>query len=833
MPEITPPLAPGEGTVHLFQPGDVLEGRFRIVREVARGGMGVVYEAEDQKLQRRIALKCAKAHYRARLTPEVKHASEISHPNVCKIYEIHTAATPAGDIDFITMEFLEGETLARRLLRGPIPPAEARALAIQLCAGVAEAHRQGVIHGDLKTGNVILTVGPDGRTRAAITDFGLSRASDTAPARVPKGATSGTPGYMAPELWRGAPSTAASDIFALGVIFYEMIAGHRPHDPAPGSVPQSASTVTLGSRDPGWWEERLRQKPRPAHPQWDRILARCLQTDPARRFQNAGEIETALGPSRTRRWIAAGAAAVVLAAISGIVTWQRATGPQETVRLAIPPFQTDAGTAALANGLRSDAAARIGTIASSPRTRFRFLPLRDGAAGATHVLQATLTASGGRTTIHALLTDNRTRVNLRDWTAEYAAGEMKYAPLALAGIATWGLHLPAAAQPPMRSEALADYREGLAHLRNVNAEVDAARAAMEKAVAADPDSAVAHAGLAEAQWFTYFQTHEQTWLDRALESARQAGLRHPDLAPVHRIAGWLRFNTGRYEQAEAELRRAIEVEPDNDNGHRRLARVFEKNDQLDEALSEYKRAVELGPSNYANYQDLGALYFKRGRFTDSLPYSLKAVELGPQEAGTHFALASDYLNLGRFVEAEKELRVSIGLKETAPSVHSLGLVLMFEGRDKDAVPYFQRALELGPDRYLSWMYLGIVWRRLGNRGEAARANRRGLDLAESAVARDPRSGYTRSFLAYLCSQLGSRERAGSEIAQALQLSPRDADVGDMALWTYEALGRRTDALKLAATLSPEQLAWLNQWPDLADLRRDPQFTQLLKGYSIK
>lgn len=280
------------------------------------------------------------------------------------------------------------------------------------------------------------------------------------------------------------------------------------------------------------------------------------------------------------------------------------------------------------------------------------------------------------------------------------------------------------------------------------------------------------------------------------------------------------------------MRRAIEVEPENDNGHRRLARVFEKNDQLDEALSEYKRAVELGPDNYANYQDLGALYFKRGRFSESLPYSLKAVDLGPREAGTHFALAVDYLNLCRFAEAEKELRLSIGLKETAPSVHSLGLVLMFEGRDQDAIPYFQRALQLDQDRYLSWMYLGIAWRRLGNRSEAAHANRRGLELAEAAVARDPRGGYTRSLLAYLCSQLGSRERAQSEIAQALQLSPRDADVGDMALWTYEAMGQRTDALKLAATLSPEQLAWQNQWPDLADLQRDPQFTRLLKAHSI-
>lgn len=827
-----PQRARHDDTVVLFQPGDLLENRFRIVREVARGGMGVVYEAEDQKLQRRIALKCAKSRHRERLTPEVRHATDIGHPNVCKIFEIHTAATDHGEIDFITMEYLEGETLSRRLHQGPIALPAARALALQICAGVAEAHRKGVIHGDLKTANIILATEPDGGTRAVITDFGLARGSEAAFDDAPAGVASGTPGYMAPEMWRGAPASTASDIFALGVIFYEMVSGRRPYEPSPESIPEQASTVTLASRNSReWWEERLRHKPRPAHPKWDRILARCLDHDPARRYRDAAELAAALGPSRTRRWIAAGAAALVLAAISGFAAWQRATAPQETVRLALLPFR---GETAAANRLRTDAANQIAGIASTPRTRFVFLPRGDSTKDATHVLDTTVTPGpAGRIAIHALLTDSRTHVNLRDWSAEYSPDEMKYAPIALAGVVSWGLRLNAAAAPAMRSGAQPHYREGLAHLRNANAEVDEARASMEKAVAADPDSALTHAGLAEAQWYTYFQTRDKAWLERALESARQAGLRHPDLGEVHRITGWLKFNTGRYEQAETELKRAIEVEPDNDAGHRRMARVFENNDQFDEAAAEYQRAVELAPSNYANYQDLGALFFKRGRFSESLPYLLRAVELGPRESGTHFALALDYHNLGRLEEAEKELRLSIGLKETPPALHSLGFVLMFQGRDREAIPYFQRALELSPDRYISWMYLGIAWRRLGNRGEAARASRRGLELAEADMARDPRSGYTRSFLAYLCTQLGYASRAEAEIAQALQLAPHDADAGTMAVWTYEALRKRAEALKVSAGLSPEALARLKQWPELSDLQRDPQFTQLLQAHPNK
>src|SRR4051812_45104257 len=104
---------------HPFAPGELLDGRFRIVREVAQGGMGIVYEAKDEKLDRRVALKCAKAGFRHRLPPEVRHATTISHPNVCRIFEIHTAATTHGDVDFLTMEFLAGETLAERIQRSP------------------------------------------------------------------------------------------------------------------------------------------------------------------------------------------------------------------------------------------------------------------------------------------------------------------------------------------------------------------------------------------------------------------------------------------------------------------------------------------------------------------------------------------------------------------------------------------------------------------------------------------------------------------------------------------------------------------------------------------
>src|SRR5436309_12001427 len=121
-----------------FAPGDILIERFRVMRKIAQGGMGVVYEAYDEKLGRRIALKCARAGHGGHLSPEVRLATEVSHPNICKIYEIHTAQTPAGPLDFFTMEFLDGETLSRRIRDRSLHREEKETIARQICAGLAE-----------------------------------------------------------------------------------------------------------------------------------------------------------------------------------------------------------------------------------------------------------------------------------------------------------------------------------------------------------------------------------------------------------------------------------------------------------------------------------------------------------------------------------------------------------------------------------------------------------------------------------------------------------------------------------------------------------------------
>jgi serine/threonine protein kinase len=211
-----------EGLDRPFQPGELVAERYEIIREVGDGGMGFVYEANDLKLEHRVAIKCPKLGYE-RLSPEARNALKVRHRNVCLVNDIHVASTELGELEFLTMEFLDGETLFSRLARGKLEHKEALLLAGQLCAGLEAAHRSGVLHRDLKPTNVILSTDKNNELKAVITDFGLAVDED--------GNTDflgGTPSYMAPELKNGGKTSKASDVYALGVILYETVTGQKP-----------------------------------------------------------------------------------------------------------------------------------------------------------------------------------------------------------------------------------------------------------------------------------------------------------------------------------------------------------------------------------------------------------------------------------------------------------------------------------------------------------------------------------------------------------------------------------------------------------------------------
>ncbi len=265
-------------------PGEVLKGRFEILGFLGKGGMGVIYRARDLKLNRVVAIKIlplelkADEKARKRFLREAQAAARLEHPNICTIHEIYES----DDIDFIVMQYIEGENLSRILKReGPFPPDKFLFYAKQMASALAEAHGKGIIHRDIKPSNIMIT--PQGLVK--VLDFGLAKFTEAEDSLTSADVVVGTLAYMSPEQCRGEKLTPATDVFSLGIVFYEMLTGRNPfRGQDTGSTfykllhedPPAPSSITIA---PG---------------ALDRILLKALQKDPSKRYRDGGELLRAL-----------------------------------------------------------------------------------------------------------------------------------------------------------------------------------------------------------------------------------------------------------------------------------------------------------------------------------------------------------------------------------------------------------------------------------------------------------------------------------------------------------------------------------------------------------
>lgn len=275
---------------HRHYPGELLASRYEIRRFLAAGGSGEVYEAEDLERGERIAVKSLSREIPggdqlAWLRREVGAARRVNHRNVAKVYDL----VQSGSTVFLTMELLAGETLAARLKReGAMSCREALPLVRQMVAGLAAAHAAGVVHRDLKPGNVMIVPRPDGPPRAVITDFGLARPAPEDPHTTVRASSQvmGTPAYMAPEQVLGRSVTPAADVYALGVVLYEMLTGATPFAET-AALTMAVRKTTTRPESPAALAPGIRKS-------WALAVMRCLEPDPKRRFREVGDLLAAL-----------------------------------------------------------------------------------------------------------------------------------------------------------------------------------------------------------------------------------------------------------------------------------------------------------------------------------------------------------------------------------------------------------------------------------------------------------------------------------------------------------------------------------------------------------
>jgi len=586
--------------------GETLFERFKLVRLLGRGGMGEVYEARDLRLHATIALKTvrteASPQLLERLRREVQLARAVTHPNVCRVFDFHEGAGPDGKpITFITMEYLDGETLRDRLDTGPFQRKEALALLEQMADGLAAIHARGLVHRDFKPGNVML-VADAGQLRAVVTDFGIARAAKgsgghhTGWEGTEAGAVIGSPAYMSPEQRQGSEVTAKTDIHALALVACEMLSGKLP----------SESGVLEGV--PRTWLPTLR---------------RALDRDPDRRPDGPRELVALLeGGRRRRRWLgAAFAVGLLLIAAAAVTALRGATLVTRSDRrsIAVLPLANLGGSPDddyFGDGLTEDINTQLTqlrtlqVIARGSTRAFRgtTLPLREIARelGVGTLLEGSVRRVGGRMRITAQLIDGRTEQQL--WAETYdrdvrdvldvqtdvAAKVASALALRLSPADGARLRRGATSNP----DAYDSYLKGVSHAgRGTAPELQAAMSAFAHAIALDPAYALAHAQLAgvSIRYGLYNQPTDGRWIEQGRNEVKRALELEPELALPHVALGQLHFSRqGGWdlEGAMREFARAESLEPGS--AHLWAASVL-AHAGLERAPGEAEQALKLDP----------------------------------------------------------------------------------------------------------------------------------------------------------------------------------------------------------------------------------------------
>jgi serine/threonine-protein kinase len=774
------------------------------------------------------------------LSPEIKGALAVSHPNICRVNEIHTAHTDHGDVDFLTMELLEGETLSVHLrTRGRLPEPEAFEIARQLCDGLAEAHRRGIIHRDLKSANVILCRGENDELRndelrAVITDFGLAGEGTQS------GDLGGTPRYIAPELWKGERASEASDIYALGVILYDMVAGQRSQDGV-STLSHSDTNVTTATRS-----DRLVANIRATFHglphRWARTISRCLSTSPKDRPQSAAEVLAGLKkPSAAKLSLIA----VPLLLLSSLLFPRIRERLHDqffvspSVRLVVLPASAADATTVISGGALQDAADRISHLKSGQRTVAVIPPAKaremqiqtpeqaEKVLHATHALQTTVRRDGQDLVVQGSVIDLQTLTKVKEFSARYSPAAEGALAGALAGEVSTALNLRGSPSEVISAAATEPYDRGLYYLRLDVQDMDEALRSFEKAAQLDPRSPLPPAGMVEAEISKFDDTHAAEHLTRAQQYLQTAESLGPDSARVHLAAGMLSMAMEQYVPALQQYQRVAELEPRNIYAFIQIGRVYDKLDMPERAIDSFRHAIELDPTFYDPHEYFGVFYFGRGKYSEAAEQFQQVIQLAPGMNNAYANLGASYEKLGRMADAEKTLRSALIVRETFRVLNNMGSLLLSERKFAEALPYLQKAAALTPNDYVVLLNLADVQRDLGHAIEARTNYQKGMDLALTELSQSPGSGLARGFVAYFAARLGDRKRAQQEIRQALRTSPGDNTIIRRAALTYETLGMRAEALEALSGATGDLLRDLERDPDLADFCQDLRFRQLV------
>jgi serine/threonine-protein kinase len=738
--------------------GATFAGRYQVIEELGHGGMGRVYKVFDTDIKEKIALKLLRPEIALdkdtveRFSNELKLARKISHRNVCRMHDLNREEGAY----YITMEYVQGEDL-KRLIRkmGQLSPGQAISIGKQVCEGLAEAHRLGVVHRDLKPQNIM--VDEDGNAR--IMDFGIAR-SIKAKGITGAGVMIGTPEYMSPEQVEGKETDLRSDIYSLGIVLYEMVTGRVPFE---GDTP-----FTIGVKH----KSEIPKNPREINAQipeeLGRLILKCMAKDKDKRYQSANDVaedlariekelptteklipkrkaKTEQAPSVGQRKYVLYGAAVVLAVIvvaAGIFLF-RGRG-KEITSIAVMPFSYggSGGTEMeyLAEGMTESIINKLSQLPSLKKVIARssvfhykgkeIIPKVAGQElGVEAVLISKMYQAGDEFSINVELV--KTADNSRIWGDQYKrkASEIFHVQDEISSSIADNLRLKLTGEELKRitrhytesAEAYQAYVRGRFFWdkrteEGLKAAIDYFKIAIEK----DPKYALAYSGLADS--YAVLPDYSAFSAKEAFEKAKAAAAKaleiddtlseaHASLAIINATWDW----DWDWGNAEKEFKRAIELNPGYATAHHWYALLLMWLGRHDESVAEIKMAQELDPLSLIINANVGFILYHARRYDEAIEHYRKALEMAPSFGELHKYMAWAYAQKGLHEEALKEIQTAIILSGRIPPCLSvLGSVFALSGKRSDALKIISELKTVSSDKYL----IAEVYAALGEKDQA-------------------------------------------------------------------------------------------------------------------
>jgi TolB-like protein/Tfp pilus assembly protein PilF len=693
---------------------------YHIVGALGAGGMGVVYRAHDQRLERDVALKMlpegalAGEEARERLRREALSLSRINHPYIAAVYDLDRD----DGTDFLVMELVAGSTLAEQLASGPLPEPTILTLGAQIAEALDAAHAQGVVHRDLKPLNIVVTP----RGHAKVLDFGVA-----ALYRVTRGGPSGAPpvvggtlAYTAPDQLLGARPDPRADLYALGVVLYEMATARLPFR---ADLPSAVMYEILNTEPPP-----PRQFRRDLSSRLEDVIMKCLEKDPEYRYQSARELVVDL------KRIEAGAGAAGTAAARPPAVTSLAVLP--LANLSGDPeqeFFADGMTDALIADLAQIGGLRVISRTSAMRYKGSGKPLPEIARelNVDAVVEGTVLRAGDRVRITAQLIDAVT--DRHRWARSYQRDLSDV--LALQGEVARAIaqEIRLELTPRQRARlvgaraiapaAYETYLRGR-HFWNQRAEVDVRKgiSLFERAIEIDPNHALAYSGIADSYNILgdIGAMHWDEAFAHAKEAAGRALALDPDLAEAHTSMAfaWF-FWMWDWNRAEETFRHALRLNPGYATGHQWFAEFLASQGRFDEATREAQHAADLDPlSLVIGTTHADVLYFGR-RYEDSIETLHRTLEIGPNFVAAHTDLGRAATQLQRFDEAIAEFRIAADLQGIDPDhAPGLGYAYAAAGRRDDALRVIGELEARRAERPISSHAIAAIHLALGDEATA-------------------------------------------------------------------------------------------------------------------